>query len=106
MILVIGLISANDAVYRVNWFRAKARSDRWGEELKIVKKEMEWTMNWFEWQTEEWKKRGDKTCREGMRGHTCYAEKQQVLWQAMWKQAHSAFVNVMGLQLQQSHCLN
>jgi hypothetical protein len=40
-IAVMGLIYTDDAVYRVNWLHAKARADRWAEELKIVKKEME-----------------------------------------------------------------
>jgi hypothetical protein len=78
-------------VYRVNWLRAKARSDRWAEELKIVKKEMEWTMNWLERQVMEWQKRGNKSGEEGLRGHKCYAEKQQVMWSTMLEQAAREF---------------
>jgi hypothetical protein len=91
------MIYTEHTVYRVNWMRAKARADRWAEELQIVKKEMEWTRNWFERQAEDWRKRSEKACRDGMRGHACYAEKQQTLWVGMRKQAESAFGSIVGL---------
>ena len=78
-------------MYRVNWLRAKARADRWSEELKIVQKEMEWTMNWLEKQGKEWKSRGQKSEKEGLRGHACYAEKQEVMWVTMLEQAKKGF---------------
>jgi hypothetical protein len=78
-------------VQRVNWLRAKARANRWSEELKIVKKEMEWTMNWLDKQAKQWMSRGQKSQGEGLRGHECYAEKQQVLWVTMLEQAKRAF---------------
>jgi hypothetical protein len=53
-------------------------------------------MNWFKWKANEWKKRGEQACQEGLRGHTCYTEKQQVLWLAMLNQACNAFQNKMG----------
>lgn len=78
-------------VYRINWLRAKARADRWSEELKIVQKEMEWTMNWFKRQENNWKERAQQAELGRLKGHVCYAEKQQVMWKMMYTHACDAF---------------
>jgi hypothetical protein len=40
-------------VYRVNWLKAKARWNRWEEELSLVQHEMGWTIGWFKHQEEK-----------------------------------------------------
>jgi hypothetical protein len=70
-------------VSRVNWFRAKARNERWDEELKIVENEMKWTIAWFLYQEERWKKRVDWAREMNLEGHRCYAEKQVYSWEKM-----------------------
>ncbi|KAK7688137.1 hypothetical protein QCA50_008507 [Cerrena zonata] len=37
-----------DELYHVNWLRAKARCDRWAEELTLTRAEMQWTQL-FHW---------------------------------------------------------
>ncbi|KAG1859409.1 hypothetical protein C8R48DRAFT_673951 [Suillus tomentosus] len=53
--------------YRVNWLKAKARYDRWSEELKL----------WFQKQESEWRARADESIKNG---HRAYAEKQASMW--------------------------
>ncbi|KAG1826698.1 hypothetical protein EV424DRAFT_1319447, partial [Suillus variegatus] len=43
-----------DEFYRVNWLKAKARWNRWEEELSLVQHEMGWTVSWFKYQEEKW----------------------------------------------------
>jgi hypothetical protein len=81
-------------VYRVNWFRGKARYDRWSEELQSVKSEMGNTIRWLQHQKVEWEARRDKVGL-GLRGHICYAEKQMVMWRNMIAHAETAFANKM-----------
>jgi hypothetical protein len=71
--------------------RTKARYHRWDEELKVVRKEMDWTIRWFEKQEGTWKKRASEAAIEGKHGHQCYAEKQQVLWRNLKSDAIVAF---------------
>ncbi|KAG1828201.1 hypothetical protein EV424DRAFT_1344918 [Suillus variegatus] len=63
--------------YRVNWLKAKARYDRWSEELKLVQHEMCWTVWWFQKQESEWRARADESIKNG---HRAYAEKQASMW--------------------------
>ncbi|KAG1827507.1 uncharacterized protein BJ212DRAFT_1257730, partial [Suillus subaureus] len=43
-----------DEFYRVNWLKAKARWQRWEEELSLVQHEMGWTVGWFRYKKAEW----------------------------------------------------
>ena len=90
-LLVLSMFTPVDLVYRVNWLRAKARLDRWLEELVLVKHEMHWTILWFQCQANLWKKRSEK--KEGIlpMGHEAYAKKQQKLWNAFQKKASERF---------------
>ena len=67
-------------VYRVNWLRAKARVDRWEEEVKLVQHEMQWTVKWFENQHHIWGGRAEASMDKGEVGHASYAWKQQEMW--------------------------
>jgi hypothetical protein len=67
-------------VYRVNWLKAKARFDRWKEELFLVKNEMQWTMLWFQNEANVWKERSEMEDDDLPKGHKAYALKQQKLW--------------------------
>jgi hypothetical protein len=44
-------------VYRVHWLKAKARRDRWAEEVTVLVHEMDWTMWFFEHRASEWRRR-------------------------------------------------
>ena len=69
-------------VYRVNWLRAKARVDRWQEELILVKHEMQWTLLWFQYQANLWRERSERVESILPTGHKSYAKKQEKLWNA------------------------
>jgi hypothetical protein len=70
-------------VYRVNWLRGKAHVDGWQEELTLVKHEMQWTILWFQYQGNLWRKRLERLDGILATGHTSYAKKQQKLWNAL-----------------------
>jgi hypothetical protein len=78
-------------VYRVNWLRAKARVDRWQEELILVKHEMRWTILWFQYQANLWRERSERVDDLLPTGHTSYAKKQQKLWKAFEQKSSERF---------------
>jgi hypothetical protein len=82
-------------VYRVNWLRAKARFDRWSEELITVGHEMTWTVAWFEHQKGEWLKRTRKGEVENNPGKRAYAEKQIAMWEMFVAEAKHGFASNM-----------
>ncbi|KAG1738158.1 uncharacterized protein EDB91DRAFT_1054793 [Suillus paluster] len=43
--------------HMVNWLQAKARWQRWEEELSLVQHEMGWTVSWFRQKKDEWDRR-------------------------------------------------
>ncbi|KAG2089645.1 hypothetical protein BD769DRAFT_1371923, partial [Suillus cothurnatus] len=40
--------------YKVNWLKAKARWQRWEEELRLVQHKMGWTVSWFKYRMGKW----------------------------------------------------
>jgi hypothetical protein len=78
-------------VYRVNWLRAKARVDRWSEELTLVKHEMNWTILWFKNQADLWRERSEREDGDLPDGHKAYATKQQKLWKAFERKSFERF---------------
>jgi hypothetical protein len=75
-------------VYRVNWLRAKARKERWEEEIELVTSEMDWTINCFQHHEGIWKGRAE----EGKSpGHIAYAWKQSSVWGEWAKTAKGNF---------------
>jgi hypothetical protein len=88
-------INYHNLVYRVNWLRAKARRDRWSEELQIVRHEMRWTVLWFEHQMKEWQNRLDESVKENKPGHIAYAEKQVAMWKRFMREGNQGFKGMM-----------
>ena len=78
-------------VYRVNWLRAQAPSERATEELLMVKHEMRWSVNWFQKQQTTWMARGGRSLQEGKPGHQAYAEKQVAMWGRFVEHAKQGF---------------
>ena len=75
-------------VYRANWLRTKARKERWEEEMELVRREMDWTVNSFQHHEEMWKQRAEEA---GGPGQMAYAWKQSSTW-GKWKRiARDAF---------------
>jgi hypothetical protein len=79
----------------VNWLRAKARSDRWEEELTTVQHEMGWTVLWFQNQQKKWEERAERCNKENKLGHQAYAEKQVDMWKMFVVQAQQGFKGMM-----------
>ncbi|KAG1893128.1 uncharacterized protein F5891DRAFT_986194, partial [Suillus fuscotomentosus] len=74
--------------YRVNWLKAKARWNRWEEELSLVKHEMGWTIGWFKHQEEKWHQRWNQAMKSG---HQPYAYRQVLVWKAFVTEAEEKF---------------
>ena len=86
-------------VYQVSWLRAKARYQRWAEEIHLVKLEMQWTINWFRHQERCWEERSecllDEEREEGLQS---YCHKQMALWRALGDDAKQRFSILEGPQ--------
>jgi len=76
------------SVYRVNWLCAKARKERWEEELELVASEMDWTVNCFEYHERMWEQRADEAKSPGK---IAYAWKQRSTWGKWAKTAKDTF---------------
>lgn len=81
------------SVHRVNWLRAKARHQRWHEEITILKNEMIWTKIWFGHQVQVWEKRRAASMSLSQ-GHQVYAAKQVWVWNRFLDDATQAFMDV------------
>ncbi|KAI0245105.1 hypothetical protein BJV78DRAFT_1141358, partial [Lactifluus subvellereus] len=82
--------------YRVSWLRAKARVSRWSEEFQLVGLEMEWTVKWFQWKEEEWRKRlGNVEDEERPPRVDCYCHKQMALWGSLAEQAETKLSSLL-----------
>ncbi|KAG2051650.1 hypothetical protein BDR06DRAFT_889207, partial [Suillus hirtellus] len=79
-------------VYRVHWWKTKARWQRWEEELSLVRYEMSWTVSWFRYKEEEWHRRYKKSVKPG---HQAYAHQQMCLWGKFGSEAKNSFKNKM-----------
>ncbi|KAI6161829.1 hypothetical protein EDD17DRAFT_1480227 [Pisolithus thermaeus] len=74
--------------YHINWLKARARRDRWREEVSLVRHEMLWTTLWFQYQKEIWETRALQSTEPGKEA---YASKQVELWSDFTKKAGLMF---------------
>ena len=74
-------------VYRISWFRAKARKERWEEERILLESEMDWVCNYFKFKSEEWKKLAIQAEDE----KKCGAFARSELWQHLYNRAKAEF---------------
>jgi hypothetical protein len=82
-------------VTRVNWLRAKARHQRWVEEIEIVKHEMSWTQLWFDHQRKVWEIRQRVAAASMQHGHEAYAAKQVWVWTQFLDDANKSFAPII-----------
>ncbi|KAI6003370.1 hypothetical protein EDC04DRAFT_2583493, partial [Pisolithus marmoratus] len=75
-------------VYRINWLKARARRDRWKEEVSLVRHEMLWTGLWFEYHKKMWEQRALQSTEPGKEA---YANKQMGLWSDFASKARLMF---------------
>jgi hypothetical protein len=81
-------------VHRVSWLKARARYERWKEELQIVKHEMLWTTLWFKHHEQEWERRYKTYPKPGLKA---YAAKQKDVWKRFSEKAEERFEKYMTL---------
>ncbi|KAI6018405.1 hypothetical protein EDC04DRAFT_2902121 [Pisolithus marmoratus] len=74
--------------YQINWLKARARRDRWQEEVLLVRHEMLWTSLWFKHHKNIWEKRALQSTEPG---REAYANKQIGLWSDFDKKARMMF---------------
>ncbi|KAI5983613.1 hypothetical protein EDC04DRAFT_2616104 [Pisolithus marmoratus] len=74
--------------YRINWLKARARRDRWKEEVSLVRHEMLWTGLWFEYHKKMWEQRALQLTEPGKEA---YAKKQMGLWSDFASKARLMF---------------
>lgn len=74
--------------------KAKARYERWKEELDLVRNEMYWTMLWFEYQKKVWEEQVDNVEEPG---HKAYAAKQMDIWQRFQNSAEKDFAGLFSV---------
>ena len=75
-------------VHRVNWLCAKARKERWEEEIELVTSEMDWTVHCFQHHEGVWKQRAENAKRPG---EIAYAWKQSSTWEQWARRAGDTF---------------
>ena len=72
------------SVYRINWLRAKARKDRWEEEVTLLQSEIGWAANFFKFKADEWGKLSSASTNEGK---SSYALAQKEMWSLLQAEA-------------------
>ncbi|KAI6010350.1 hypothetical protein EDC04DRAFT_2610218 [Pisolithus marmoratus] len=74
--------------YRINQLKARARRDKWKEEVSLVRHEMLWTGLWFEYHKKMWEQRALQSTEPGKEA---YANKQMGLWSDFASKARLMF---------------
>jgi hypothetical protein len=93
------MVTNHRTVYRVSWLRAKARHFRWAEEVRLVKLEMQWAINWFQYQERRWSERLEGLLdQEREEGLQCYCHKQIGLWKAFGDDAKQRFGGIITVE--------
>lgn len=70
----------------IEWCKARARANRWSEEVELLQEEMRRVSAFLEWQTEWWEDRASpRTWLDGMEneGVSAYAHRQAAIRRAM-----------------------
>jgi hypothetical protein len=78
--------------------RAKARHQRWKEEITILENEMIWTQLWFQHQIQVWQERQNMAAGSLTDGHKVYAAKQVWVWKTFLEDARKSFQSVLGIR--------
>lgn len=101
MLCQIGILKSLivEKVNRVNWLRAKARHQRWQEEVQILEHEMMWTQLWFCHQKSKWQQRMTAAKVDSKPGHYAYAAKQVGIWFQFWETARMEFSDVANITM-------
>ncbi|KAG2056724.1 hypothetical protein BDR06DRAFT_981166 [Suillus hirtellus] len=97
---------------RIEWCKARAHRDRWGEEIQLLLEEMQHILLFLDWQAHQWDERtGARVPQrpEDVEGVVTYAKKQAFIWRSLsesfkekWRQAvkKTHFSGLHGLRWQ------
>ncbi|KAG9097601.1 hypothetical protein FS749_005932 [Ceratobasidium sp. UAMH 11750] len=81
----------NDEAMRVEWFRGKARYERWEEEVMILRREMASVLFSFHEEVQYWALRMTTLEASFDAGFTSFCGQQLAMWQGLHKDAASKF---------------
>lgn len=67
---------------RIEWCKARARLERWEEDVELLTEEMRRVLAFFEWDAARWDERGkdfESSDDVVLEGHRAYAQRQATL---------------------------
>lgn len=71
----------------MNWLKARAKKNRWAEELVLTRNEREWANRFFYFKSRQWV--GWIADVDGPSpGQRAYADRQMAMWQNMGEEAY------------------
>ncbi|KIK13176.1 hypothetical protein PISMIDRAFT_119407, partial [Pisolithus microcarpus 441] len=73
--------------YCIHWLHGKVAKDRWEEENELVTSEFQWAMNFFQYRAKRWNEIYMANKSAGNHGATCYAARQQAMYDQLTEQA-------------------
>ncbi|KAJ2923084.1 hypothetical protein H1R20_g14010, partial [Candolleomyces eurysporus] len=73
-----------EELYQISWLRAKARKDRWEEEVSLLQSEIGWAADFFKFKADEWDRLSLTSDSEGKQ---CYAGAQKEMWSLLQEEA-------------------
>ena len=71
-------VFSSPSVKRIHWLRARAKSGRWAEEVRLVTYEMQWTVRYFLHQADHWEKAA--AVSPDNREASAFAYRQRSIW--------------------------
>jgi hypothetical protein len=78
-------------VYRVNWLRAKSQAARWEEEHSLLRSEMNWVKNFFQYKQSLCLAWLSSPGSQAAPGHEAYAWRQASMWKLLHSQAATQY---------------
>ncbi|KAJ7113743.1 hypothetical protein C8R43DRAFT_1138589 [Mycena crocata] len=96
---------------RVEWMRARARADRWREELVLLEEEMRRVIEFCVWKARWWMERqaarpaADAVLAEGLRAYALEQADREIEWSRRWAEKWSAVRARAGLVVR-DHIVN
>ena len=93
--------------FRLEWSKAYARKARWNEEVILLKEEMRRTLEFLDWRSKDWHRKGDHQvisslaiCPFQLEGLSAYACRQADIFRKM----HEHFLGIWrGLEQPREH---
>ena len=104
--MILSLVSADFATFvssvnRVRWFRARAESKRWEEEVFILREEFKRAARAFKFLSEAWRNAGDAYA-ESSRGRLAYSRERSQMYSKMEAACKAEYSSVEGRDLDEA----